>query len=107
MVERVAQRDVDVFVVFAVRDDLLAGKTNIHAHPKVFAFAMVLAELFHGHAAARNAGMEFLQLRHLLADTRIERVGVRHAADRDLHRDLHGGTFAVVSPGEPARVRKR
>jgi len=88
-VERIAQGDEYVRVVVAVDDDLVLGHPQVEPHVELLALLLVAMALLDGDAAARDARVEGLELRRLLADARFQRLGARHVAERDLQGHLH------------------
>jgi hypothetical protein len=76
IVECVVQRDLQVFVVLARDGDLAAGDLELDAHRVLLALALVARVQLEDHAAARDAVVILLELRGLLADGVVDRVGV-------------------------------
>jgi hypothetical protein len=74
IIERVAQRNVDVLVVVAIGDELLvAGHAHVDPDPEMAALMVMLAQLLDGHAATDDPRMKLLKLGGLLPDVRLER----------------------------------
>jgi len=88
-IEGVAQGDIHVFVPVAVHHDFAARHADVDAHVEEFSLMLVLVRHFHHHPAGHDGLEEGLQFLGLVADMRLEGIGMLDIAKRDLQRRFH------------------
>ncbi len=89
-VESIAQRRVHVlFPQHAIHHELLSRDGKLDVHVELLALLLTLVRQSDGHPATTELGMKALELGHLVADMRLDRVGMLDAVEYDLDRFDH------------------
>jgi hypothetical protein len=106
VVERRVDRRVQVLVVTIPRghvsdDDLSAGVTNVDPNTVWVAVRRVPVRALDGDPAARDAGVDRIELIGPSPDVRLDGVGVGNIAERDLKANRHDG---LSFEREPSKV---
>jgi hypothetical protein len=96
-IEAVAQRDVDIFVMVAVDHDLIPRHADVDAYVEGLALMLVLVRHF-DHDPARHDGLEeSLEFLGLVADMRLNRIGMFDVTKSDLQWGFHLVLLALLA----------
>jgi hypothetical protein len=79
----------------ANHDRLTASDSNLDTHMKVAPIAPMPMRELDNHPASDDARVELFQPCDALKDIRLEHIGVRQAAERDLGRDQGHGYLVL------------
>ena len=100
VVERVAQRDVDILVLDAVHHQFAAGQRQVDAHAEGPALMAVLLQQVDRHPARHDVGTEAVEVLRLLAHHRFHCVGTVETVEHDLQGHLHRRAPGLSCPGK-------
>ena len=91
-IKSVAQRDIDILVVFVIDHDFAPRHRDVQPHHELTALMLVFVWRVHYHAACGHLRAVLFELGGLGAYMLVERGRVRHIAHGNLEGALHRGS---------------